>query len=101
MSPGRSDDRFHLYVQRVIRHMLTFLLRAAHGPHLQKEARLKVTSIVFLVALLLCPTFSAQTKSGTVCVIPDSYKPPTRIAPAGNTIRRRSYLKYIRAQRFT
>jgi hypothetical protein len=40
-------------------------------------------AIVVLVALLLCPTFSAQTKSGTVCVIPNSDKPPTRISPGG------------------
>jgi hypothetical protein len=39
--------------------------------------------IVFLGALLLCPPFSAQTKSGTVCVIPNSDKPPTRISPGG------------------
>lgn len=44
---------------------------------------MKVTAIAFLVALLLCPTFSAQTESGTVCVIPNSEKPPTRISPGG------------------
>jgi hypothetical protein len=44
---------------------------------------LKTMVIVFLVAHLLCPPCAAQTKSGTVCVIPNSDKPPTRISPGG------------------
>jgi hypothetical protein len=44
---------------------------------------LKIMVIVFLVAHLLCPPCPAQTKSGTVCVIPNSDKPPTRISPGG------------------
>jgi hypothetical protein len=53
------------------------------GPYLLGGARLRVTAITLLVALLLCPTFSAETESGTVCVIPNSEKPPTIISPGG------------------
>jgi hypothetical protein len=53
-------------------------------PHLLEEARLRVTAMtLLLVAFLLYPTYSAETESGTVCVIPNSEKPPTRISPGG------------------
>jgi hypothetical protein len=43
-----------------------------------------VAAITLLVVLLIYPTISAQTESGTVCVIPNSEKPPTRISPGGS-----------------
>jgi hypothetical protein len=45
---------------------------------------MRSTAIALLVFLLLCPTLAAETKSGTICVIPNSEKPPTRISPGGN-----------------
>jgi hypothetical protein len=45
---------------------------------------LRVAAITLSVVLLIYPTFSAQTESGTVCVIPNSEKPPTRISPGGS-----------------
>jgi hypothetical protein len=46
--------------------------------------RLRVAAISLLVVLLIYPTFCAQSESGTVCVIPNSEKPPTRISPGGS-----------------
>ncbi len=54
------------------------------GPHSLEEARLRATAITLLLAgLPLYQTYSAETESGTVCVIPNSEKPPTRISPGG------------------
>ena len=37
-----------------------------------------------LILLLFCKALSAQTSSGTICVVPNSSEPPTRISPGGD-----------------
>jgi hypothetical protein len=44
---------------------------------------MRSTAIALFVSLLLCLTLPAETKSGTICVIPNSEKPPERISPGG------------------
>jgi len=45
---------------------------------------LKSTAITVLIVFLLCQALPAQTRSGTVCIAPNSAEPPTRISPGGS-----------------
>ena len=45
---------------------------------------LRSNVISLLVAYLFCPVLFAQSEYGTVCVVWNSTKPPTRISPGGS-----------------
>jgi hypothetical protein len=44
---------------------------------------LRVRTISFLIFFLFCKALSAQNSGGTICVVPNSPEPPTRISPGG------------------
>jgi hypothetical protein len=57
---------------------------AQNWPPMGYSKSVKSAIVAILIASLFCSALSADSGSGTVCVAPNSEKPPTRISPGGS-----------------